>query len=94
MVDFVIRFKDLALECYDEQDEGSLVEICINNIILDYMVYLENLNITQFTNLIEAARKTSISVKTLARVWRFEKKPPHQALTLSEKNRKTYGGFK
>ena len=73
MVDFVIRFKDLALECYDEQDEGSLVEICVNNIIPDYRVYLENLNITQFTKLIEATRRTFISVKTPARVWRSEK---------------------
>ncbi|EXC14795.1 hypothetical protein L484_009449 [Morus notabilis] len=33
LVDYVRRFRDLALDCYDGSGEGDLVEICINNII-------------------------------------------------------------
>ncbi|CAL8150393.1 unnamed protein product [Prunus armeniaca] len=62
-VDFVRRFRDLALDCYDEKDEEALVEICISNIVADYRVYLENIGISQFSRLLEAVRKTSMSVK-------------------------------
>ncbi|CAL8138363.1 unnamed protein product [Prunus armeniaca] len=62
-VDFVRKFQDLALDCYDEKDEEALVEICISNIMVDYRVYLENIGISQFSRLLEAVRKTSISVK-------------------------------
>ncbi|KAH0992108.1 hypothetical protein GBA52_003591 [Prunus armeniaca] len=44
-VDFVHRFRDLALDCYDEKDEEALVEIYISNIVADYGVYLENIGI-------------------------------------------------
>ncbi|CAL9005340.1 unnamed protein product, partial [Prunus brigantina] len=53
-VDFVRRFQDLALDCYDEKDEEALVEICISNIVADYRVYLENIGISQFSRLLEA----------------------------------------
>ncbi|CAL8988480.1 unnamed protein product [Prunus brigantina] len=62
-VDFVRRFRDLALDCYDEKDEEALVEICISNIVADYRVYVENIGIIQFSRLLEAVRKTSVSVK-------------------------------
>lgn len=45
LVEFVRRFRDLALDCYDEKGEGTLVEICIGNIFPVYRVYLENVNI-------------------------------------------------
>ena len=67
----------MALECYDEQDEGTLVEICINNIIPEYKVYLENLNIMQFTKLIKVARKTFLSVKATVKAWKQERKSQH-----------------
>ncbi|XP_061998968.1 uncharacterized protein LOC133716276 [Rosa rugosa] len=53
LVDFVCYFRDLALDCYDEKDEESLVEICISSILPD-RVYLENIGIAQFSRLIEA----------------------------------------
>ena len=84
----------MALECYDEQDEGTLVEMCINNIIPEYRVYLENLNITQFTKLIEATRKTSLSVKAPVKTWKPERKPLHQALTTSNRERRPLSGIK
>ncbi|KAB2600282.1 hypothetical protein D8674_010553 [Pyrus ussuriensis x Pyrus communis] len=42
MVTFVKHFQDLALDCYDENDEEAFVEIYISNSVADYMVYLEN----------------------------------------------------
>ncbi|CAL8084694.1 unnamed protein product [Prunus armeniaca] len=48
--DFVRRFQNLALDCYDEKDEEALVEICISNIVVDYRVYLENIGIANFLN--------------------------------------------
>ncbi|KAI5351067.1 hypothetical protein L3X38_003958 [Prunus dulcis] len=70
-VDFVHRFRDLALDCYDGTDEEALVEICISNIVADYKVYLKNIGISQFSRLVEVVRKTSMSVKpTGQRTWR------------------------
>ena len=71
-----------------------MIEICINNIVLEYRVYLENLNITQFTKLVEAARKTSLSVKAPVKAWKQERKPLHQALTTSNKERRLLSGIK
>ncbi|CAL9000666.1 unnamed protein product [Prunus brigantina] len=69
-VDFVHRFWDLALDCYDEKDEEALVKICISNI-----------GISQFSRLLEAVRKTSISVKlTRQEAWRSEETEAHQTL--------------
>ncbi|CAL8121217.1 unnamed protein product [Prunus armeniaca] len=94
-VDFVRRFRDLALDCYDEKDEEALVEICISNIVADYRVYLENIGISQFSRLLEAVRKTSMSVKPPGqRTWRNEKKEAHQALAIDDKPSNDYNSRK
>ncbi|KAB2633851.1 hypothetical protein D8674_038218 [Pyrus ussuriensis x Pyrus communis] len=46
LVNFVKRFQDLALDCYNEKNNEALVEICINNIVADYRVYLKNIGIS------------------------------------------------
>ncbi|CAL9025934.1 unnamed protein product, partial [Prunus brigantina] len=94
-VDFVRRFRDLALDCYDEKDEEALVEICISNIVADYRVYLENIGISQFSRLLEAVRKTSMSVKPAGqRGWRSEKKESHQVLATDDKSANDYSSRK
>ncbi|XP_021804720.1 uncharacterized protein LOC110749029 [Prunus avium] len=94
-IDFVCRFWDLALDCYDEKDEEALVEICINNIVTDYRVYLENIGINQFSRLLEAVRKTSMSVKPAGqRSWRSEKKEAHQTLAVDDKSSDDYNSRK
>ncbi|BFG41078.1 hypothetical protein CerSpe_273520 [Prunus speciosa] len=94
-VDFVRRFRDLALDCYDEKDEEALVEICISNIVADYRVYLENIGISQFSRLLEAVRKTSMSVKPAEqRSWRSEKKEMHQTLAVDDKSSGDYNSRK
>ncbi|CAL8993758.1 unnamed protein product, partial [Prunus brigantina] len=57
------RFRDLALDCYDEKDEEALVEICISNIVADYRVYLENIGISQFSRLLEAGDVPAIALQ-------------------------------
>ncbi|CAL2271338.1 unnamed protein product [Prunus armeniaca] len=90
-VDFARRFRDLALDCYDEKGEEALVEICISNIIADYRVYLENIGISQFSRLLEVVRKTSMSVKPAGqRSWRSEKKESHQMLATDDKPSNDY----
>ncbi|CAL2227278.1 unnamed protein product [Prunus armeniaca] len=86
-VDFVHRFRDLALDCYDEKDEEALVEICISNIVADYRVYLENIGISQFSRLLEAVRKTSISVKlTEQEAWRSEEEERHLGASFGQQD--------
>ncbi|CAL9016172.1 unnamed protein product [Prunus brigantina] len=87
LVDFVHRFRDLALDCYDEKDEEALVEICISNIVADYRVYLENISISQFSRLLEAVRKTSISVKlTEQEAWRSKEEERHLGASFSQQD--------
>ncbi|CAL8084592.1 unnamed protein product [Prunus armeniaca] len=86
-VDFVRRFRDLALDCYDEKDEEVLVKICISNIVADYKVYLENIGIIQFSRLLEAVRKTSISVKlTEQEAWRSEEEKRHLGASFGQQD--------
>ncbi|CAL2239048.1 unnamed protein product [Prunus armeniaca] len=84
-VDFVHRFRDLVLDCYDEKDEEALVEICISNIMEDYRVYLENIGINQFSRLLEAVRKMSMFVKLNGQeAWKSEEEKVHQTLDEDE----------
>ncbi|KAK9951332.1 hypothetical protein M0R45_006784 [Rubus argutus] len=48
-----------------------------------YRVYLENVGIGQFSKLMDAAKKTSMSVKA-QRSWRSDKKDPPQTLAIEE----------
>ena len=46
--EYIKRFKDIDLDCYDYCEEKTLVEICMGNMIMEYKVVLENLEISQF----------------------------------------------
>ncbi|CAL9025144.1 unnamed protein product [Prunus brigantina] len=86
-VDFVRRFRDLALDCYDEKDEKTLVEICISNIVADYRLYLENIGISQFSQLLEAVRKTSISIKLNGQEnWKSEEEERHLGASFGQQD--------
>ena len=96
-MDFVKKFRDLALDCYVEQDEYALVDIYVNNIITEYRVHLENLSINQFSKLIEAARRTSGSVKITSpnrRGWKDERTKAPQALVTIERKSALHRGHK
>ena len=57
-VQFIKRFKDVSLDCYGDHEEKELVETCISNMLFDYRFNLENLCITQFSNLLQRTRRT------------------------------------
>ena len=83
-LDFIRRFKDTALNCYGQYKEQELVEICIDNMFPEYWAHLENLDIHQFAQLLQKARKTTLSVKpSVIDKPRAEKRNPPQALAVS-----------
>ena len=49
--------------CYDPMEEERLVDVCIIGMLYKYQPYLKNLQITSFTRLVEAARRTSMFVR-------------------------------
>ena len=53
-----------SLDCYDRCKEKTLVEMCMGNMIMEYTVVLKNLEISQFTQLLQKARKTAQSVRS------------------------------
>ena len=48
-MEYIKRFRDTALDCYDHYKERMLVEICMGNMIMEYRHILENLEISHFT---------------------------------------------
>ena len=43
LLDYICRFRDLSLICYDPVEEEKLVFICIAGMLFEYCPYLENL---------------------------------------------------
>ena len=62
VVEIIRRFMDTALDCYDNNEEHELVEACINNMLWEYRLHLENLNIVQFVDLLQKAQRTALTV--------------------------------
>ena len=78
LLDFIRRFRDATLDCYGQFKEQELVEICIDNMSHEYRAHLENLDIIQFAQLLQKARKTAISVKlSTAKRSKSKKKNAH-----------------
>ena len=63
LMEYIHRFRDLSLLCYDPVEEERLVDVCIAGMLYEYRPYLENLQISSFTRLLEAVRRTSMSVR-------------------------------
>ena len=63
LLEYICRFWDLSLLCYDPVEEEQLVDVCITGMLCEYQPYLENLQISSFTRLVEAIRRISISVR-------------------------------
>ncbi|KAL4621642.1 hypothetical protein ACB092_06G244000 [Castanea dentata] len=88
LMEYIKRFRDKALDCNDHYEEKMLVEICMGNMIREYRVVLENLEISQFAQLLQKAQKTAQSVRPSS-----NKKNTQQAMVVStdERNRKFDG---
>ena len=46
LMECIKRFRDIALDCYDDCEERTLVEMCMTNIMWEYRAVLENLEIS------------------------------------------------
>ncbi|XP_075665283.1 uncharacterized protein LOC142634937 [Castanea sativa] len=88
LMEYIKRFRDIALDCYNHCEEKTLVEMCMTNMIREYRAVLENLEISQFAQLLQKARKTTQSVKRNS-----DKRNAPQAMAAStnERKRKTDG---
>ena len=75
-VQFIKRFKDVSLDCYEDHEEKELVETCISNMLFDYRLNLENLCIAQFADLLQGTRRTAQTMRT-------KRMPVSQAMTAS-----------
>uniref|UniRef100_A0A2N9GEB7 RNA-directed DNA polymerase n=1 Tax=Fagus sylvatica TaxID=28930 RepID=A0A2N9GEB7_FAGSY len=82
LVKYIHRFRDVSLDCHVKYQEGELVEVCIDNMLLEFRAHLENLDITRFAPLLQKARKTAILVKPQVERSRDKKSLP-QTLTVS-----------
>ena len=59
------------------------MEICVDNVFLEFRAHLENLNIHQFAQLLQKARKIALSVKPfVADKPRAKKRSPPQAFAI------------
>ena len=45
LMEYIRRFKDITLDCYNHCEEKTLVEMCMANMIREYRAVLENLEI-------------------------------------------------
>ena len=45
LLEYIKRFRDIALDCYNHYEEKTLVEMCMDNMIMKYRAVLENLDI-------------------------------------------------
>ena len=88
LMEYIKRFRDIALDCYDHCEERTLVEMCMTNMIREYRTVLENLEISQFAQLLQKARKTAQFVKPSSDKGNA---PQVMAVSTGERRRKTYG---
>ena len=85
-MEYIKRLRDIAFNCYDHCEERTLVEICMTNIIREFRAVLENLEISQFAQLLQKAKKTAQSLRPS-----LDKRNAPQAMAVStgERRRKT-----
>ena len=53
LMEYIKRFRDIAFDCNDHCEEKTLVEMCMDNMIMEYRAVLENLEISQFAQLLQ-----------------------------------------
>lgn len=62
---YVKRSRDKALDYYDPVKERMLVDICLHGMLEEYRIFLENIFVSSFSKIIEAARLTNGTVHIL-----------------------------
>ena len=82
LMKYIKRFRDIAPDLYDHFEERTLVEICMGNMIMEYQAVLENLEISQFAQLLQKVRKTAQSFRPNSKKPKDRKSTP-QAMAVS-----------
>ena len=54
-MEYIKRFRDIALDCYNHCEERTLVERCMTNMIREFRAVQENLEISLFAQLLQKA---------------------------------------
>ena len=62
LVDYVICFKDKALECMDALNKKEIVRMSIKGIMDDYRIYIENHLVIDFVELLTMTLNTGVSM--------------------------------
>lgn len=72
------RFHKKALDCRDPVAEDMLVEVCLQGMIENYMIFSENLSFPFLLLLMETARRTNVTktLKSSLTIWYVSKKRP------------------
>ena len=55
----------VSLDCYANYEGNELVGVCIGNMLPEFRDHLKNLDISRFAQLLQKARKTTLSVKKM-----------------------------
>ena len=63
LMEYIKRFRDISLDCYYLYEERTLVMMCMGNMIMEYLAILNNLEISQFAQLLQKGRKTAQLVR-------------------------------
>lgn len=61
LMEYIQRFRDIALDCYDHYEEKTLMKMCIGNMIIEYQAVLENLKFPIRPAVTEGQENGSIS---------------------------------
>ena len=62
LIEYIKRFRDIALDCYDHCEEKTLVEMCMANMIREYIACLgESRNLLVRTIVVESLKNRPIS---------------------------------
>ena len=62
LVDYVMCFKDKALECLDASSEKEIVRMCIKGMMNEYRIHIENHLVIDFVELLIMALNTGVLV--------------------------------
>ena len=83
LVEYIKRFRDITLDCYDHYKEKKLVEMCMGNMVME---------ISQFTHLLQKVKRTAQSIRPSSNKPKEQRSTTQaMAVSTSENKRKSYG---
>ena len=62
LLEYIHKFRDLSLLCYDPVGEERPVYVCTSGMLYEYCPYLENLQISSFTRIVKVTKRKNMFV--------------------------------